>query len=286
MATFKDGQRVRGVATLRPEHMPLCGDKRGRLGMLGTVVHIPGVRCIADYFVVWDDLKSKFTQGAYAMYAYQLAPLDDPKADAFIEGLKKLAREPQPAHEPPVRAPRVRDFGRGPFVMRAMERGAVLSDCGKFRYRLSRRWEVGYLMPFVMLNPSTADASQDDPTIRKCIGFAERHGYAGIEVVNLYAYRATQPADLKSAGYQRGPENDRHIEDALRESCSGSVYCAWGANARGMSRPAEVMAIIRKLALLPMALKLTADGIPCHPLMLPYDCEPVLIGTHSGGTHK
>lgn len=158
-----------------------------------------------------------------------------------------------------------------------MDRGAVISDCGQFRYRLWRRWEPGHTMPFVMLNPSTADATEDDPTIRKCIGFAERHGYAGIEVVNLYAFRATKPADLKRAGYPRGPENDRHIEEALRDSCSGSVYCAWGANARGLSRPAEVMEIIKRQALIAQALKVTEDGVPCHPLMLAYDSEPVVL---------
>src|SRR5437870_4841901 len=114
---------------------------------------------------------------------------------------------------------------------------AVISPCGKFRYRLTRQWGEGAALPFVMLNPSTADAEQDDPTIRKCVGFAKRMGYDGIEVVNLYAYRATKPADLKKAGYPRGPENDRHIEAALVESHANSVICAWGVNARGCLGP-------------------------------------------------
>jgi len=154
---------------------------------------------------------------------------------------------------------------------------AVISPCGKFRYRLTRQWGEGAALPFVMLNPSTADAEQDDPTIRKCVGFAKRMGYDGIEVVNLYAYRATKPADLKKAGYPRGPENDRHIEAALVESHANSVICAWGVNARGLSRPTEVLEIIRRTGMRPTALKLTDDGIPCHPLMLAYDCRQVTL---------
>src|SRR5437868_12651695 len=92
---------------------------------------------------------------------------------------------------------------------------AVISPCGKFRYRLTRQWGEGAALPFVMLNPSTADAEQDDPTIRKCVGFAKRMGYDGIEVVNLYAYRATKPTqDRKSTRL-----NSSHV------SISYAVFC-------------------------------------------------------------
>lgn len=150
------------------------------------------------------------------------------------------------------------------------DRGAILSDCGTFRYRLWRRWSSNVKpIAFVMLNPSTADAEEDDPTIRKCIGFATRLGQGAIEVVNLFAYRATKPADLKKAGYQRGPENFRHIIDA----CKGSAVtiCAWGAHARGLQQPSMVLDVLQQHGVQPMALALTEDCIPRHPLMLGYE---------------
>ena len=97
----------------------------------------------------------------------------------------------------------------------ATRKQAVLSDCGTYRYRLWRKWGCGSPLLFVMLNPSTADAEVDDATIRRCLGFADAHGFGELEVVNLYAYRATDPADLKRAGYPVGPDNDAHIEDAM-----------------------------------------------------------------------
>lgn len=156
-----------------------------------------------------------------------------------------------------------------------IERGALISDCGKFRYRLWRRWDISLPVAcFVMLNPSTADASVDDATIRKCIGFAERLGFGSIEVVNLFAYRATDPKDLRRAGYPVGPDNDAHFEwvahDADRR---GSVICAWGTNAAKLQRPADVIAMLRRWHIKPKALQINGHGIPAHPLMLPYTCR-------------
>lgn len=151
--------------------------------------------------------------------------------------------------------------------------GAILSDCGKFRYRLWRYWDASKSpLVFVMLNPSTADANADDPTIRKCIGFAKRYNHGGIEVLNLYAYRATKPADLKKAGYPVGPENDAHIATVVQDHADAhsNVICAWGANAKGLSRPDAVLRLLRNLGVRPRALHFTNDGIPAHPLMLPY----------------
>lgn len=154
-----------------------------------------------------------------------------------------------------------------------MTGGAVISPCGKFRYRLWRRWGDGSACTFIMLNPSTADANENDPTIRKCIGFAERLGYSGIEVVNLYAFRATKPSVLKAAGYPKGPENDGHILAAAKAGVI--VICAWGANARGLTRPDTVLVMLREADIVPTALAFTADGLPSHPLMLPYTCDLV-----------
>jgi hypothetical protein len=145
---------------------------------------------------------------------------------------------------------------------------ATISDCGKFRYRLGRRWaEGGLTLAYVMLNPSTADAEQDDATIRRCIGFAKAHDFNALEVVNLYAYRATDPVDLRKAGYPVGPENDCHIIQALAE-CH-AVCVAWGANVAGLERPQIVLPMIRQVMTTVFCLGITRSGYPAHPLMLP-----------------
>jgi hypothetical protein len=148
---------------------------------------------------------------------------------------------------------------------------AVISPCGQFRYRLGRRWADGPELVFVMLNPSTADAERDDPTIRRCIAFAKAHGYSAIEVVNLFAYRATDPSDLRAAGCPVGPENDRHIDEAMPE-LPGVVCVAWGDRARGLARPGEVLRIIERALAIPCSLAVTKHGMPAHPLMLRADC--------------
>lgn len=149
-------------------------------------------------------------------------------------------------------------------------RHAVISTDGKFRYRLSRHFGVGPSLLFVMLNPSTADASVDDATIRRCYGFASRGGFGGFEVVNLYAYRATKPSDLRRAGYPVGPDNDQHITDAVHDA--SAVCVAWGANVAGLSRPDVVIPMLRDLNVDIKCLRITRSGYPQHPLMLPSDC--------------
>ena len=160
-----------------------------------------------------------------------------------------------------------------------MIRGASISDCGRFRYHLWREWDTDKRrLPYIMLNPSTADGSEDDPTIRKCIGFAERLGFGGIDVFNLYAFRATKPRDLKNHGYQVGPDADRIMTARLAEmglQDRGFVICAWGANARGLSRPGALMSHLSLAGVRLRALRLLDDGTPEHPLMLPYSCTPI-----------
>ncbi len=152
---------------------------------------------------------------------------------------------------------------------------AVLSDDKVFRYLLLRRWGAGirYLV-FVMLNPSTADAEVDDHTARKCMEFARRLGFDGILVVTLFAYRATDPDDLAAAGYPVGPMNDNAIQGALciASSVNTPVVCAWGAQARGLPRVAEVEGLLKQWKVDTRALRILADGTPGHPLMLPYSC--------------
>jgi hypothetical protein len=150
-------------------------------------------------------------------------------------------------------------------------RSALLSPCGRFRYRLGRRWADGPALLFAMLNPSTADADQDDATIRRCIRFAQQEGYAAIEVVNLFAFRATDPKDLRRAGYPVGPENDAHIEAAARET--GKACLAWGANVAGLERPQVVIPLLRRAGAELFVLRMTRSAYPQHPLMLPSSCR-------------
>lgn len=153
----------------------------------------------------------------------------------------------------------------------AIRSTATTSACGRFRYRLARHWgemaDQSTLL-FVMLNPSTADAVVNDPTIKRCMAFARAHGFDGIEVVNLFAYRATKPANLRSAGWPVGPENDHHINHAA--STANAVCVAWGAHAghpAAAARVQQVMPMLWRFSA-PLCLHITASGHPSHPLML------------------
>lgn len=155
---------------------------------------------------------------------------------------------------------------------------AVISSDGKYRYRLGREFCLNGegSVCFVMLNPSTADAEQDDPTIRRCIGFAKRFGAERLDVVNLFAYRATDPSALRSLSKSDavGPENDMHILDAVMRS--KRVVCAWGNHGILHGRAKEVMRLIGGV-LTPMALKVSKSGQPAHPLYLKADIQPVMF---------
>lgn len=148
---------------------------------------------------------------------------------------------------------------------------------GEFRYHLWRARSGGdRSLCFVMLNPSTADGETDDPTIRKCLGFAERLGFRSIDVLNLYAYRSSSPADLRAAGFPVGEYNDGTIRGVLGEYVE-RVIVAWGTLAQP-TRAREVIDLIRSGGYKPEALAVTKDGHPAHPLYLPYTCKPKPFG--------
>jgi|SRR6266487_5021827 hypothetical protein len=153
---------------------------------------------------------------------------------------------------------------------------AELSPCGTYRYLLGRRVgaaQRGLLL--VCLNPSTADASLDDPTIRRAVGFTRREGCGVLEVVNLFAFRATDPAALRTARDPVGPANDRLIAAAVGRAAV--VVVAWGVVHRQLAwRAGEVAAAIRQqLPVLghrgPFCLGTTANGSPRHPLYVRSD---------------
>jgi len=145
---------------------------------------------------------------------------------------------------------------------------AVLSTCGKYRYQLTRQWEMRLgTVVFVMLNPSTADANVNDPTIRRCINFARSWGFGGIKVVNLFAWRATKPAELQTVVDPVGPDNNRYLLEAFEQAPATVV--AWGANAPS-SRAREVIGLLQAADIVPQCLGSTQVGHPRHPLYVPH----------------
>jgi hypothetical protein len=149
-----------------------------------------------------------------------------------------------------------------------LRRSADISACGAYRYRLTRSWGSGHMLPFVMLNPSTADADIDDPTIRRCMGFARREGAGGIVVVNLFAYRSVNPAVLHEVGDPFGPSNAAALADVARDAVrsSGVVVCAWGASVSVRGADRSAIRLLRHLGARLVTLGVTQAGHPRHPL--------------------
>lgn len=125
------------------------------------------------------------------------------------------------------------------------ESGAVISDDGRYRYVLWRRWDDGPRLTYAMLNPSTADHAKNDPTIRRCINLAKRDGYGAIDVVNLFAYRSSKPKLMLEAFERRepitGPENKQWILDVLTTSeLAVAAWGAWWSGVHVKRRPARL----------------------------------------------
>lgn len=151
-----------------------------------------------------------------------------------------------------------------------MTGGAVISDCEMYRYSLWRQWnanEHGYAM-FIGLNPSVADAVKDDPTIRRCRNFAASWGDAGLVMVNLFAYRATEPKQMMSSNCDVvGPNNDAHL--LAMASRATTIVCAWGTNGDYQGRDKEVLYLLRHYHM--KCLDITVGGHPWHPLYMKQD---------------
>lgn len=154
---------------------------------------------------------------------------------------------------------------------------AVISACGRYRYRLDRRWaETGPTCGFIMLNPSTADAQKDDPTIRRCIGFARREGCAALMVGNLFAFRATNPEVMADAEDADGPQN-RHFLENMADRVDGPLIAAWGAHWTGHD---DVSRWVREtFGHRLQCLGKTKDGHPRHPLYVRADAPLIPLVT-------
>lgn len=150
--------------------------------------------------------------------------------------------------------------------------GATFSPCRKYRYALWRKWQqaprasmfaTGRLVMFIGLNPSTADETTDDQTIRRCVGFAKRFGYTGIVMCNAFGYRATAPRDMFAAGDPIGRDNDSTLLYWSKKA--SRVVAAWGVHCPN-SRAAEILKMLNRPV---YCLGKTKLGHPRHPSRLP-----------------
>ena len=145
---------------------------------------------------------------------------------------------------------------------RKTNKGAMFSPCKRYRYMLWRSWNTKPKLVWIMLNPSTADQRVDDPTIRRCISFAYNFGYGGIYILNLFAFRATSPKQMKMEADPVGPENDEWLLNYKKHD----ILLAWGNHGKFMDRDQKALEILKGARL--FCLKLTGDQQPAHPLYL------------------
>lgn len=151
--------------------------------------------------------------------------------------------------------------------------GAQFSECGQYRYSLWRRWDPEKpVATFVMLNPSTADAIDNDPTVERCQRRAEKMGYGGLRVANIFAYRSTDPQALYDHTEPIGEENDAAILEAAQDA--GIVICAWGSHGNHLGRGAAVIKMLQEAGIELHYLQLNKDGTPKHPLYVAYEKTP------------
>lgn len=162
--------------------------------------------------------------------------------------------------------------------------GANISKCGKYRYLLWREFNDIFaddkVMTFIMLNPSTADADTDDPTIRRCIAFAKRHKCNYLQVINLFAFRATDPKELKYCEDPVGPDNKEAFRDAIinchNPDYKGIFVCAWGNHGTYMRQDETALGWLEEYGIPVYCLGLSKDGNPKHPLYLKADSELII----------
>jgi len=151
-----------------------------------------------------------------------------------------------------------------------MEKDAKFSDCNAYRYALWRIWDkTAPFAMFVGLNPSTADAVNDDPTIRRCIGYAKNWDYGGLCMVNLFAYKATKPEDMKRAKDPIGPENDYWITSLSKNA--GIIVGGWGNHGDFQNRADQVISRLPNMK----CLNQNKNGSPSHPLYQRRQLRPI-----------
>lgn len=151
--------------------------------------------------------------------------------------------------------------------------GAEFSACRRWRTLLWRCWdEARPIANFLMLNPSTADETVLDPTCTRAHDYARRWGYGTLLVTNVFAWRATDPGEMRAAADPVGAGNDAAILRAARSA--QLVVCAWGNHGAHLDRAARVTRLLRQAGMTLHALRLNAGGEPAHPLYLPGTLRP------------
>ncbi|PJF08638.1 DUF1643 domain-containing protein [Pseudorhodobacter sp. MZDSW-24AT] len=154
---------------------------------------------------------------------------------------------------------------------------AVYSPCEVYRYLLTRIWDgAGARALFVMLNPSTATEAQNDPTVERCERRARALGFGGFRVVNIFAFRATDPRVMRAAADPVGPGNDAAILGSVQAWQPDQVICAWGTHGAHLGRGDAVAGMLRGTGVPLWHLGLTAAGQPKHPLYIGYAQQPQL----------
>jgi hypothetical protein len=182
-----------------------------------------------------------------------------------------------------------RPVGLAHFSPDCLNRETVFSPCRLYRYTLWRDWErrnlfdrpcgkteraASYLM-VIGLNPSTADETNNDPTIRRCIDFAKRWGFGALCMTNLFAWRDTRPANMKKAADPVGPLNDYYLFEVAKNA--GMILAAWGKCGAHRKRAAYLRDVFREAKFPIHRLRLNNDGSPEHPLYIPADTVPALL---------
>jgi len=158
----------------------------------------------------------------------------------------------------------------------SMIKRATLSPCKQYRFQLERSWGKpvtrNSTVGFIGLNPSTADATHDDPTIRKCIAYAQAWHFKKLIMVNLFAWRATNPNELLETNHPVGALNDKYVDAALKQ-CRLVVAC-WGEYGTILNRSDDLRTRYPKRL---MCLSTNQSGEPTHPLYLPATLKPVRL---------
>ncbi|WFS01617.1 DUF1643 domain-containing protein [Rhizobium tumorigenes] len=172
----------------------------------------------------------------------------------------------------------------------AVQKDAVISECTRYRYKLTRRWDgTKPMLPVCMLNPSTADHEKDDPTIRELTYFATQWGYGGLSIINLLAFRSSSPKEMMASSDPFGPENGTFIQRALTDArhSNAPLLAAWGnggtwADSDEWFRERAAFNMVSLIC-----LGLTKDGHPKHPMArgvhrIPRDQQPIAYGRRGG----
>lgn len=149
----------------------------------------------------------------------------------------------------------------------------MFSPCRIYRYGLWRIWDSeAPMVTFVMLNPSTADDIENDPTVERCVRRAVEMGYGGLRVANIFALRSRDPAQLYKVDDPIGPDNDAAILQTAQTS--DRVICAWGGHGNYLGRGETVRSLLINAGITPYRLMLNEDGTPKHPLYVAYSVLP------------